>query len=141
MSLFYKDGRLKMLYGNHDIVKKKSQYIKRHLDKCYCIQEKRFVPLLENIDVVESYVLENVDNKTEIFLLHGHQGSVINDIWWRLGRFLVRNIWSPLELVGFTNLGTSPADNYQAAKKNEKIEKWCISPDKCGRLTVHREKL
>lgn len=124
MSKFYKEGRLKMIYGNHDIVKRNKKFTDKHLDKYYCIREKRFVSMLEDIEAKQSYVLEDTVNDRDIFLLHGHQGSFINDKCWRLGRWLVRNIWSPLELVGFNNPNTPPADNYKKARKNEKLEKW-----------------
>ena len=68
--------------------------------------------------VYEGIILENeYNNKQRIFLIHGHQGDLINDRLWKLGRFLVRYIWKPLEIWGLNN-STRAAKNY---KKNVTI--------------------
>jgi hypothetical protein len=56
---------------------------------------------------------------TKVFLTHGHQGDLLNDGWWWVGRFVVRNIWKVLQMVGVRD-PTSPAKNF---KKRLKLEK------------------
>ena len=46
-------------------------------------------------------MLKNTDINKNILLVHGHQGSFLNDTAWPLARFLVRYVWKPLEMVGF----------------------------------------
>ena len=72
LETFERAGKLYMLYGNHDIQKKKETTFSGRL-------------------VREGLVLEEWETKRRIFLVHGHQGDVLNDRLWRIGRFLVRN--------------------------------------------------
>lgn len=100
MKQFYEDGRLHMLYGNHDITKRKQSCWEKHGSSYYCDQEKREIALFPGMKVREGMVLEHETSKNRIFLLHGHQGELLNDRLWPLARFLVRYVWRSLELVG-----------------------------------------
>lgn len=114
MSKFYDKNRMYMLYGNHDIVKKCGRLSKKcffYCDGCEC----KFFPKLE---VNEGLILEEKDSGRQIFLVHGHQGSFLNDTIWPVARFLVRYVWRPLEIIGFT-APVAPA----TPKKKEVIEK------------------
>lgn len=95
MDQFLGNGRMLMLYGNHDCKKK----------------DKPFVQ--------ESVILENNTTGHEIFVVHGHQGDWLNDTFWPLARFLVRYLWKPLEAIGISD-PTSAARNYKKRKKAEK---------------------
>lgn len=100
ISKFYQEGRFYMLYGNHDMEKK---YQKFRSDTCHTYfneSENKLVPLLPDIAIAEGLVLVYTNTGDEIFLTHGHQGELLNDKFWRIGRFLVRYIWRPLELIG-----------------------------------------
>lgn len=119
LSNFYKDNRLYMLYGNHDIIKKRKGYMSRHCDSYYCENTKKDIPLLEGIDVLEGLILENKERKERIFLVHGHQGDFLNDTIWPVARFLVRYVWRKLELIGFLD----PTGAGRPYKRKEKIEK------------------
>ncbi len=119
MSQFYKENRLHMLYGNHDIVKRKPAFARRYLDAYFCDSENGQLSLFPGIEIGEGLVLENAESKRRIFLVHGHQGSLLNDTLWRLARFLVRYVWRPLEMVGFT----APTGAGRPHKQREKIEK------------------
>ena len=126
MSEFYKNNRLYMLYGNHDISKKYSHRIKNELDDYFDeIMKERHI-LFKDIEVYEGLILKNKNTNNSIFLVHGHQGEVLNDKFWKLGRFLVYYLWRHLQLFGI-NDPTDAAKNYK--KKNERerlITKWVI---------------
>lgn len=132
LSLFYQQGRLYMLYGNHDIVKRKKKYCEKYLQTYYCENEKRHIPLFEDIKIYEALVISarnrerrnNPENQSELLLVHGHQGDFMNDTIWRITRWLVRYVWRPLELVGFTNPATRPVNNYKNRGKKGKVEEW-----------------
>lgn len=99
MSNFYKEKRLYFLYGNHDIVKGKrnsAKNMKYFFDEC----EQRSAPLFPDLCMHESIVLKHSITGKRILLIHGHQADFFNDKLWRLGRFLVRHLWRPLELIG-----------------------------------------
>ncbi|MCX7715649.1 MAG: metallophosphoesterase family protein [Clostridia bacterium] len=117
LSKFFNEKRLYFIYGNHDIIKKNNkiyQYFDDH--------EKRNVELFKNIQIHEGLVLKHMSRNCEILLIHGHQADFFNDKLWRLGRFLVRYLWKPLENFG-VNDPTSAAKNYD---KKEKIDKKLI---------------
>jgi predicted phosphodiesterase len=112
MSKFYKVGRFHMIYGNHDLVKRKDRYVERFYSE--------FFP---DIKVHESIVLKH-NTGGNIFLVHGHQADFLNDPLWKLARFLVRYVWRSLEIIG-VNDPTSAAKNYNRRIKVEKtLMKW-----------------
>lgn len=51
-----------------------------------------------------------------IFMAHGHQGDLIDERWWRIGRWLVRSIAKPLGLPSLTSVAT----NHRKRKKVER---------------------
>ncbi|MDR2044585.1 MAG: metallophosphoesterase family protein [Clostridium sp.] len=118
LSQFYKQGRFHMLYGNHDRKKQKKRFLKEHCGEYYCQSRDCFCDLLKGIQAKEGIVLKEKHSGNEILLVHGHQGSLINDTLWRLGRFLVRYVWRPLELLGVYD-PTNAARNYRERKKTE----------------------
>ena len=70
------------------------------LSSNYCESERKTINLFPDIQITEGIILENVENKERIFLVHGHQGDILNDTLWPVARFLVRYIWRSLELIG-----------------------------------------
>lgn len=131
LKCFYCEQRLYMLYGNHDLKKKKGLLL----------------PCFPDIPVYESIFLEQEgswqetvwcgrerrqqefqkwrtdvlgeERKPGILLMHGHQGDLWNERLWYLTRFLVRYLWRPLEQLGVKD-PTSAAKNY---RKKERVEK------------------
>lgn len=130
MSRFHREGRLLMVYGNHDRIKEKKKVLSRYYEQFYCAADKKMQDLLSGIEVYEGIRLKNEKTGRELFLTHGHQGDLLNDTWWVLGRFLVRYIWRPLELFG-VNDRTSTAKNYQKANRVEKkLKRWAFENGK-----------
>jgi len=114
---FYRQKRLYMLYGNHDMDKRS---LCRHLNRCV----KQNLPLFENLQPHESLVLEYSQTANRILLIHGHQADFFNDRLWKLARFLVRYLWRPLEAFGFKD-PTSPAKNNKRKSSVEAtLSKW-----------------
>ncbi|MDD6763151.1 MAG: metallophosphoesterase family protein [Clostridiales bacterium] len=117
MSKFYDNRRLYMLYGNHDTVKRRKRLADREFKSFYC--DSGECKLFPGISMPEGLVLEEEHSKKKILLVHGHQGSLINDTAWPVARFLVRYFWKPLELIGFT----APIGAARTHHKKEAIEK------------------
>lgn len=118
LSKFFQDNRLYMIYGNHDRVKENSRFLADN----YCLfgdevheKDKHF----DNIKMHEGLVLRHTESNNEVFLLHGHQGDLINDKLWKVARFLVRYAWRPMEMFGFQN----PFETSKNYKKKVGIEK------------------
>lgn len=124
LSKFYQSCRFHMLFGNHDCKKKDMKYTKRHCDHYYCDSKDVYCELLQGIQVKEGIVLQDCTTGHELFLVHGHQGDLLNDYLWPIARFLVRYVWRALELLGVED-PTSAAQNYKRRKKTERrLERW-----------------
>ena len=113
MSLLYRDSRLIMMYGNHDIAKRDIRYTQNKCHSFYCDSSNSKLPLFPGIEIIEGLILRYRNSNHQIFLTHGHQADYLNDPLWKISRFLVRYLWRPLELVGVN-------DPTSAAKNNEK---------------------
>jgi UDP-2,3-diacylglucosamine pyrophosphatase LpxH len=121
---FYKEERYYMIYGNHDIVKRYPLFIEKNLQKYYDSSTNTYEPLFENIKVHEGLILKNSETQKKLFLVHGHQGDLLNDTFWRLGRFLAKYVWRRLEFFGYKD-PTSAAKNFDVKRKVErKIIEW-----------------
>lgn len=112
---FNDSGKLIMIYGNHDIVKKSPTILKKYFYKYYDKEKKQNAELLKNLTVQESLIL-NYKNH-DIFLIHGHQVDFLNSTLWRFSRFLVKNLWKPAENIGIKD-PTSAAKNHKAMLKS-----------------------
>ena len=127
MKKFFDDDRLFILYGNHNMILKKQQYVRNnlyeYLDEYY--DEKR--ALFPNIIVYESLLMVHRNTGQEILAVHGHQGDTMNDQGWVFSMLLLRYFWRLMHVIGFQN-PASPAKN---ATKRHKIErmynKWIAS--------------
>lgn len=112
---FYRDKRLYMLCGNHDILKKNKQWLAASLngmaEKCGAFYKD--IPMLEGL------VIRYDKMDGALFLVHGHQVDFINDTLWPVTRFFVRYLWKPLELIGFRDPTSASKNN----KVKEKVEK------------------
>lgn len=118
LSKFFKENRLYFIYGNHDMVKKYEKYVKDNLYQYFKERNREYMCLFQGIKVHEGLVLNYEVTGDKILLIHGHQGDIINDGLWKVGRFLVRYLWNPLENIG-VNDPTSTAKNYD---KKEDVE-------------------
>lgn len=118
LSGFYKAGRLHMLYGNHDIQKKQEKFLRKHCGAFECHESGEQRELFPGLVVREGLILEDCETKRRIFLVHGHQGDLLNDTLWRVGRFLVRHLWRILELLGMEN----PIGALRGGKGRTKVE-------------------
>lgn len=129
LSEFYKKNRLHMVYGNHDIVKRKKKWREANLS-CYLDERtKKNTPLFKNIDIPEGIILYHKQTGRNLYLLHGHQGELLNDRLWWLARFMVRHLWRPLELIGIKD-PTSTAENHSKKETTEKrLSHWAASHD------------
>jgi UDP-2,3-diacylglucosamine pyrophosphatase LpxH len=125
MSQFYEAGRLHLLWGNHNRKWKVLRQVKKFLYRFSAERERKLgmkqtpKPLFDGIKVHEGLILHHLPTNKKVFLTHGHQGDLLNDEWWWVGRFVVRDIWKVFQLVGARD-PTSPAKNF---KKRVKLEK------------------
>lgn len=124
--LFHLNNRLHMLWGNHDMVYKDPEYVKKNLSSYFEPIDGTDKELFEGINYHEGVILKHSETHQEIFLTHGHQADWWNYTFWRWSRFLVRVLWKPLQVWGIAD-PTSPAKNYKELIKIERrIKKWIL---------------
>lgn len=123
MTKFHKKNRFYMLFGNHDMVKKNNSFIINKCSSYYDECVKKHVPLFPKLKIYESIILKNTDTGIEIFLTHGHQVDFFNYTLWKLGRFMVRYMWRPLELLGLHD----PTSASKSDDKKDSVEKKIIA--------------
>ncbi len=111
LSLFHKQNRLYLLYGNHDMEKKKPGYSGRVFQSYFCTDTQCHQELFPDLVFQEGLILENCRHDYRLYLTHGHQADFWNSTGWRVTRFLVRYLWKPLERFGILD-PTNAAKNY-----------------------------
>jgi len=112
MSQLYNDNRFYMIYGNHDMVKRDKEFVVNNLYKYYNERQRKYLALFEDIKIHEGLILKYKKTNDKILLLHGHQVDFLNGDLWRLARFLVRYLWTPMEFIGVNDI-TRTAKNYR----------------------------
>lgn len=160
LSLFRQQGRLYMLYGNHDMVKKNIRYTQKNCSTYHCSCEAASYwekqPLFPNMTFYSGIILENtpsgqsetdshyntpaagesIPELNDVYLTHGHQTDLFNSTFWMLSRFLVRYFWKPLERFGVLD-PTSAAKNYTRKHRAEqRLQHWA-SKEKRILITGH----
>ena len=124
---FEKRNRLYMLYGNHDMVKKNTEYIE---NKCYVYQcnhkdnsPMKKQPLFLDTEFHSGIILEN-SSGNDIYLTHGHQAEALNSTFWLLARFLVRYFWKPIERFGVLDPTSAAKDYTRKHKAEQRLHRW-----------------
>lgn len=110
---FRRLGRLYMLWGNHDMVKKNTLY--------------------------EGLIFRSSELTRELRVTHGHQADFLNSVLWRIARFLVRYLWTPLEAFGVLD-PTSAAKNHRKGNRlTKRYLSYALSRN-CFLMTGHTHK-
>lgn len=121
LSRFYRENRLYMLYGNHDMVKAKSGYLQKTCTSYYCESEKCMCALFPELVCYPALILKDTLYGHDIYLTHGHQADAFNSVFWRLSRFLVRYFWKPLEAFGVPDPTSAAKNNRRKEAIEEKL--------------------
>ena len=121
LAKFYAADRFIMLYGNHDIEKKRRPWM---FDTYPGMQGNKDTKLFPGLTALEGVVLTYKPTGLELFIVHGHQADFFNNRLWRLARFLVRYVWRPLELVGFSDPKSASKNNKVKEKVERRLKHW-----------------
>lgn len=159
LSLFQRENRLYMLYGNHDHVMKYNREFPHHeglvLKICRtaprgagrsgwdsCDRGQSCGRIFGNGGQSGGCVSRSPESPAhksgclELYLTHGHQADMLNSTFWKLSRFLVRYLWKPLEQMGVLD-PTSAAKNYRHRQRSEKrLSAWAVKKN-CYLVTGH----
>ncbi len=121
---FYTAGRFHLIFGNHDKERADPKTVAKTLFFYFDERTGKKEPLFDGIQVHEGLKLKHNPSGGTIFLVHGNQGDPINDQIWRIGQFLSRTLWRPLQLLAIHDQ-TRAAINYKKRDKLEReVEAW-----------------
>lgn len=137
MKSFHDEHRLHMIWGNHDMVYRDPNYVKKHLSTYFEPKTEEETELFKDIIYHEGIILKHGMTGQELFLTHGHQADWWNFIFWKWSRFMVRILWKPLNVMGIAD-PTSPAKNYKELIKVERrTKKWIADNNNLITLVGH----
>ena len=123
MRRFHTRGRLKMLYGNHDMQKKDARWVSANLTELSG-EYSGSLKLFEKIKISEGLVLRYRPDMKDILLIHGHQADFLNYNLWRLAKFLVRYVWKPMELIGVKDPTSASTSLNKRGKIDSQLANW-----------------
>ena len=126
LAKFHKQNRFFFIWGNHNRRWKSPKKTRKQFATIVSGETQQIEPLFSDFKAYESLVLSfKNDEKKKIFLVHGHQGELINDTFWWFGRFIVRKFWKIMQAVFGMPDPTRPAFNYfKQRKADEKFTDW-----------------
>lgn len=124
-------GRLIRLWGNHDREWASPHLVERELEPSYGNGE---------LAVGESLLLEvGIGDRDlgSLFIVHGHQGTGLNDTLAFLARFTVRFIWKPIQHLVQTSRTMPSANRRVREKHNRATRLWAEGQEKLLLVTGH----
>jgi UDP-2,3-diacylglucosamine pyrophosphatase LpxH len=138
---FFDSGRLLMIFGNHNMRLSSPAWVEKNMYQVYDEYLGEEVDLFPGLKVHEALVFKHKKTHQELFVVHGHQGDLINDQLSVLSYFLIHFFWRFMHLVG-VKYAASPAKSRRKRHKVEKTyTKWNDAHDTiliCGH--THRPK-
>lgn len=123
LSKFAEENRLYLLYGNHDMEKKRAAYASCHCSSYFCTDSQQMQPLFPEMKYYSGVILEDISH-LRIYLTHGHQADLLNSVFWRLSRFLVRYVWQPLEHIGVLDPTSAAKNNHRKNRTEVRLSSW-----------------
>lgn len=124
MRKFYNTNRLIILYGNHNNYLKKKSYVKRTYYHYHDEYNRETKNLFNGIVPIEAIILKEKHTGQEIFVVHGHQGDLMNDQLWKISMFTLRYFWRYLHVVGFHNPASPARNQFTRHKVERAYKKW-----------------
>lgn len=138
---FHEDGRYLRMFGNHDMVLRDPETVRKGFDEAPHPVTGAWEPFLPDLVVHEAVLLRHRGTGEEVLTVHGHQGDFPNDQNWRMTRLTFRLFWRWLHALGIQ----SPSSPVRNSSKRHKVErnyrKWIKlnrTPLVCGH--THRER-
>ncbi len=126
MREFHQRGRLHLIFGNHDIIRKLPNEVRKTLFRFVDSITNKQEQLFEGILIHEGIRLRYTTGDA-LFLVHGHQGDLLNDRLWWLGKFFVSTFWRYLQLLGVKDPTSAAQNTHKGDKVEAEIEAWVIA--------------
>lgn len=119
MKKFYDEGRLEILYGNHNIYLRNEEYLKKFLYTYFNDAKEETMEFLDGLKPCEALLLNYKKTGQGFLVLHGHQGDLFNDQLWIFSMLSLKFLWKYIHAIG----ATSPASPVKSITRQHKIEK------------------
>jgi len=121
---FSDQGRLILIYGNHNIFLKSRDYVQRNLYKYYDDYNGKEYDLLKGVEPVEAVVLRHRHTRQEILTVHGHQGDLLNDRFWFIAMIMLRYLWRFTHITGLRNPFSPSRNTNKQCRIERAYNKW-----------------
>lgn len=111
---FHEEGRYMRLWGNHDEIWREPKTVGRLLQPLYGDR---------HLDVPESILMEVRDGDKflgNLLLIHGHQGTQNEGKNTRFSKWVLHNIWRPLQVITGFSCNT-PATDWRLRRDRDKL--------------------
>ncbi|MBI3734918.1 hypothetical protein HY256_00180, partial [Candidatus Sumerlaeota bacterium] len=126
---FLRAGGYTRLFGNHDLIWSAPSAAIRYLQP--------WIGYTEILESLRMEVREGKDNLGELFLLHGHQGTLTSDRFARLSEWLVRYGWGFLQRISHWR-STSPTTDFELRAGHERrLYDWAAALGKTILIAGH----
>jgi UDP-2,3-diacylglucosamine pyrophosphatase LpxH len=127
---FHQQKRLLKLFGNHDNNWASKGQIAKHLH-----------PMFPGLEVSEglvfTYAGPAAESSGEVFLAHGHQGTLDSEVFPSISRFFVRTVWRTVQIVTKYS-GTQPSkDDKLRGEHDTLMYKWAAEQGKMLLIAGH----
>lgn len=128
---FLRDGRYLRFWGNHDEEWASPLAVRHELAPAFDGEH----PIVR-----ESLLLEAVSGSRtlgRIFLVHGHQGTGLNDTVSFLARFSVRFVWKPIQHVTQVSRNAPSTNRAMRERHNRAMRQWAQRHEKLLLISGH----
>jgi UDP-2,3-diacylglucosamine pyrophosphatase LpxH len=107
---FHAAGRYRRFWGNHDDQWRDQRQVEKHLH--------RFYPGLEVREALRLRLVDEGAETGELFLAHGHQGTLASERFAWFSRLVVRYVWRPLQRR-LNMSSNTPASDYELRAEHD----------------------
>lgn len=131
-SRFLEDGRYLRFWGNHDEEWASPLAVRHELASAF---DGGHFPVVR-----ESLLLEAVSDGRilgHIFLVHGHQGTGLNDTVAFLARFTVRFVWKPIQHLTRLSRNAPSTNRVMRDRHNRAMQRWAERHGKLLLISGH----
>jgi UDP-2,3-diacylglucosamine pyrophosphatase LpxH len=121
-------NRLFFIIGNHDTAKRLENVVRRVLKPFESLTGLR---LPSGLGAREAIILTDRNTGSDILLVHGHQGSLLSDLFWPISWFVVRYVWRPLQWLGVKDPTLVAHDQQKQDSAERRMREWAADRRRC----------
>lgn len=128
---FHEAGRYIRIWGNHDEIWGDPTLVQKYLQGLYGVRR---------LEIPEAILFEVRSGETilgKIFLLHGHQGTQNEGEGAKIAKWVLHNIWRPIQIITGVSCNTPATDWQIRAERDKIIYAWAASQPKLVLVAGH----